>query len=93
MTAPISLAEARARYAVAAECGVQYALGARVAVLRRERGLSQRTLGLRAGIERPNIARIEAGRHMLTIDCVMRLARALEVQPSAILCVLDEVGG
>lgn len=65
-------------------------IGARVRALREAAGLTQGELARRTGIHRPNIARIESGRHMPSLDTVVRIARALDVQPSAILSVLDE---
>lgn len=66
-------------------------LGARVAALRAEVGITQAELARRTGINRPNIARIENGRygsipHTLTI---MRLALGLRREPSEIFGVLD----
>lgn len=64
-------------------------IGARIRELRIERRLTQRDIARATGICRDNVARVERGRHSTTIDVVLRIAAALEVNPTAILCVLD----
>lgn len=41
--------------------------------------MTQRELADRAGILRPNIGRLEAGRHTPTLPTIRSLAKALEV--------------
>lgn len=88
----VDIAAARERLATA-QAGPQYVLARRIRELRKAVGMTQAELARRTNIRRPNIARLEAGRHMITLDVVMRVARALPCKPSTILGVLDEVGG
>lgn len=60
-------------------------MGATVAKLRRERGLSQEEFADQAGIHRTYISDIERGARNPTIRVVERIARALEVQPGSLL--------
>lgn len=72
---------------------VAEALGARMRELRVKAGLTQAAVSDRTGIHRPIIARLEGGAHVPRIDSILRYARAIGVQPSAILGVLDTEGG
>lgn len=70
-------------------------LGARVRELRRAAGLTQAELARRTGIHRPNIARVEAGRHTPSLETLARLAAAIGVPTATVLAVdddLDKVG-
>jgi transcriptional regulator with XRE-family HTH domain len=48
-------------------------------------GITQAELARRTGIHRPNIARVEAGRHTPSLETVARLAEALGTSPARIL--------
>jgi len=63
-------------------------LGARLRTLRKQAGLTQAELARRTGIHRPNIARVEAGRHTPSLETLSRLANAIGVPTSQVL--LDE---
>lgn len=63
--------------------GVQ--LGARLRKLRLEAGLTQAELARRTGIHRPNIARVEAGRHTPSLETLTRLATAIGVPTTRVL--------
>jgi transcriptional regulator with XRE-family HTH domain len=65
------------------------AIAGRLRALRTERGLTQATVAERSGITRTNVMRHEAGVHSPSLTSVLRLARALEVPPSALLSALD----
>ena len=52
-------------------------IGRRVRELREAKDLTTYELAQRSGIHRPNISRIESGRHMPNLDTLMRLAQAL----------------
>jgi transcriptional regulator with XRE-family HTH domain len=52
--------------------------------------VSQREMARRIGSHRPIISRIELGEHAPNLDTILRFAKALGVQPSAILSALDE---
>jgi DNA-binding XRE family transcriptional regulator len=60
-------------------------VGRRVRDLRMKAGITQAELARRTGIHRPNIARVEAGRHTPSLETVARLAEALGTSPARIL--------
>ncbi len=60
-------------------------LGARLRELRKAAGLTQAELARRTGIHRPNIARVEAGRHTPSLETLARLASAIGVPTTAVL--------
>ena len=60
-------------------------LGARLARLRVGRGLTQTALAARAGIPRPYVNALEAGRHEPTVRTLTALARALDVELAALV--------
>jgi len=51
-------------------------IGGRVRALREAAGLSQAVLAKRTKIQRPNISRIESGKHVPSLDTLERIARA-----------------
>ena len=63
-------------------------LGARLRELRLAAGLTQAELARRTGIHRPNIARVEAGRHTPSLETLSRIATAIGVPATQVL-VLD----
>jgi transcriptional regulator with XRE-family HTH domain len=67
----------------APEGGIQVATAVRD--LRRVRNLSQRQLAARMGVPRTYISKIENGKAMPTLSSLDRLARALQVDISALL--------
>ena len=60
-------------------------LGARLRSLRLAAGLTQAELARRTGIHRPNIARVEAGRHTPSLETLSRLAAAIGVPTTRVL--------
>ena len=60
-------------------------IGWRIRELRQRNGLTTYELAKRSGILRPNISRIESGRHVPNVDTLDRLARALGVPPAELL--------
>jgi DNA-binding XRE family transcriptional regulator len=60
-------------------------LGARLRELRMAAGLTQAELARRTGIHRPNIARVEAGRHTPSLETLARLATAIGVPTTSVL--------
>lgn len=60
-------------------------LGARLRALRLAAGLTQAELARRTGIHRPNIARVEAGRHTPSLETLSRLAAAIGVPTTRVL--------
>lgn len=57
----------------------------RVRELRQKRGLTTYELAKRSGILRPNISRVESGKHVPNVDTLDRLARALRVSLADLL--------
>ncbi len=53
--------------------------------LRQQAGLTQETLAKRAGIARPNLARVESGRSRPSLETLERIARALGQPISALV--------
>lgn len=60
-------------------------LGKRIRELRLAAGLTQAELARRTGIHRPNIARVEAGRHTPSLETLTRLAQAIGVPTTRVL--------
>jgi DNA-binding XRE family transcriptional regulator len=60
-------------------------LGRRLRSLRLAAGLTQAELARRTGIHRPNIARVEAGRHTPSLETLARLAQAIGVPTTRVL--------
>jgi DNA-binding XRE family transcriptional regulator len=60
-------------------------LGARLRELRLAAGLTQAELSRRTGIHRPNIARVEAGRHTPSLETLARIANAIGVSTTQVL--------
>lgn len=54
-------------------------IGANVAALRAHREMSQGELARAAGIQGPNLSRLESGKHVPTLDVLLRVAHALKV--------------
>lgn len=63
------------------------ALGQFVKGLRKQAGLSQEAFALKAKIGRNSIANIETGRRQASLDQLLSLAKALEVEPYLLLDV------
>lgn len=62
------------------EARAEVRLAVMIARLRKERGWSQRDLAKITGIKQPQIARIEKGGQMPTLETLWRLADALKAQ-------------
>jgi transcriptional regulator with XRE-family HTH domain len=60
-------------------------VGANIASLRKQRGLSQAALASAAGMAAPNLSRLESGRHIPTLDVLLRVARSLNASLAALL--------
>lgn len=52
-------------------------IGQRIAALRKQQGLTQEELAIRAGLQRTHVGRIEAGRYAVTLETVQAIAQAL----------------
>lgn len=62
-----------------------WAVGQRIRMAREQQGLRQEDLAEKAGIQRPNIARIEKGKHLPSISTLQKVARALGLDMSALM--------
>ena len=60
-------------------------IGTRVRALRKQRGLTQDQLAKMASVKRPNISRLEAGKHVPGIILIQRLADSLQVRISDLI--------
>jgi DNA-binding XRE family transcriptional regulator len=60
-------------------------IGTRVRALRKQRGLTQGQLAKMASVKRPNISRLEAGKHVPGIILIQRLADGLQVRISDLI--------
>ncbi len=52
-------------------------IGARIAEIRKEQGMSQADLADKCGMQRPNITRIETGSCGITLNVLEKIAQAL----------------
>lgn len=55
-------------------------IGRRIAELRRARALTQEKVAEKIDMLTPNYARIEQGRQNVTVDTLLRIARALDAE-------------
>lgn len=60
-------------------------VSANIVSLRKQRGLSQAALASAAGMAAPNLSRLESGRHVPTLDVLIRIAEGLDVSLPALL--------
>ncbi len=60
-------------------------IGKRVKAFRKQRGLTQEQLAKMAKVKRPNISRLEAGKHAPGILFIQRLADCLQVKISELI--------
>ena len=58
--------------------------GGRVRLLRKQAGLSQEGLAEAAGLHRTYVSSIERGQRNVGLDNIVRLARALQVEPRSL---------
>ena len=58
---------------------------------RKQAGMTQEQLGFEAGVERNYVSMLELGQRQPTIGTLFGLARALRVQPSALVKDLEEL--
>lgn len=60
-------------------------IGKRVKAIRRQRGLTQEQLAKMAKVKRPNISRLESGKHAPGIIFIQRIADCLQVKISELI--------
>lgn len=56
------------------------AVGRQYAVARKDKGLTQQQVADVSGVKRPNIARLEGGKHSPTVDMLARVAASMGMQ-------------
>lgn len=66
------------------------AIGEDMRAARKKAGLSQRQVAARSGIRRSIVSRLESGRHMPSIESVVRYAQAVGCSPLELLQALSE---
>lgn len=66
---------------------LSWAVAQRVRMERERQGLRQEDLAERAGIKRPNIARIEKGKHLPSVSTLQKVARALNLHMGTLMAV------
>ncbi|MGO9613809.1 MAG: helix-turn-helix domain-containing protein [Dissulfurispiraceae bacterium] len=66
---------------------IAWAVGQRVRMERERQGLRQEDLAEKVGIKRPNIARLEKGRHLPSLQTVQKIARALNLDLGNLMAV------
>lgn len=76
---------------MAAALNVAEVFGARLREVRQERGLTQVQVGERTGIAQNHISEIERGIRVPSVVTMLRLAAALECDPTDLVAVFDGV--
>lgn len=66
--------------------------GEAVRARRKERGFSQEAFGDACGIDRSYMGGIERGEHNLALINILKIIRALQMQPSEFFSALDGIG-
>jgi transcriptional regulator with XRE-family HTH domain len=74
-----------------AELPYLLALGEAIRQVRLSRAISQEQLGLETGIHRNYVGGIERGERSPTVAVILKLADALEVQPSSLFVKAERV--
>jgi transcriptional regulator with XRE-family HTH domain len=64
---------------------IAWAVAQRIKIAREEQGLNQDELARKTGIARPNIVRIEKGRHMPTYTTLLKVANVLNLDINHLL--------
>ena len=67
--------------------------GQRIAELRRAQGWSQEQLAVRAGLHRTYIGRVERAEQNISLDNIIKIATALQVQPGDLMPTLPRQRG
>ncbi len=69
---------------------LQHLVAARIALLRKQKGLTQDDAAQRLGIAVRNYQRMESGRQNLTLQTVEKVARALAVTPHDVIAIPED---
>jgi transcriptional regulator with XRE-family HTH domain len=73
------------------------AFGVVLRALRTERGMTQEQFGVAAGLQRKHISRLELGEMSPSLGTVLRIARALKIEPGVLVmlaaAMIDEPEG
>ena len=67
------------------------AVGRQYAKARKDKGLTQQQVADVSGVKRPNIARLEGGKHSPTVDMLARVAASMGMQLE--ICLVDQADG
>lgn len=62
-----------------------WSVAQRVRIERERQGLRQEDLAAKAGLKRPNITRLEKGRHLPSLITLLRIAKALHLDLSSLV--------
>ena len=63
----------------------KFLFGQRLALLRKEKGWSQEQLALQSGMARSYLGGVERGQRNISLENIVKLARTLEIKPSALM--------
>ncbi len=80
----------RPKGAITSDPVVGQAFGSSVRAARRQRGLAQEELALKAGVERSHMGKIERGEHLPTVVLALKIAKALGVPLSDLIRQTEE---
>lgn len=64
---------------------IAWAIAQRIREAREKQGLRQEDLAAKSGIARPNIVRLEQGRHIPTLSTLQKIARALNLNMNSLM--------
>lgn len=68
-----------------------FVLGIEIARARARSGLTQQALATALGLRQSNVAALESGASGLSVEMLVKVAHALEVDPGALLPSLDRI--
>lgn len=68
-----------------------HAFGVILRELRKKANLTQEQLAFEAGIERNYVSLIELGKNQPTITTIFKLAKALNIEPSRLLKLVEKI--
>lgn len=58
----------------------KYYIGKKIAVIRKQQGITQEQLSKMTGLSQANICRIENGKYNFSIDTIKKIANALNIE-------------
>lgn len=66
-------------------------VGQAISKVRQEKGVTQAHLGVLAGIGRTHLSAIERGERKPTLETLWRIALALDIRPSELVCRIEKM--